>query len=96
MVVCLLCVIERMIVLNRFEVAKKAINDFNSHKRGEYGIASYFETIREALEKQIEKTPIQSYYSEGDYTWECVNCEETVDEGQNYCHNCGQKLLEWD
>jgi superfamily II helicase len=52
--------------------------------------------IVKALEKQIEKTPIQSYYSEGDYTWECVNCEETVDEGQNYCHHCGQKLLEWD
>ena len=56
----------------------------------------YTDKVREALEKQIEKTPIQSYYSEGDYTWECVNCEETVDEGQNYCHHCGQKLLEWD
>lgn len=28
--------------------------------------------------------------------WECVNCEETVDEGQNYCHNCGQRLVGWE
>lgn len=37
-------------------------------------------------------------FIEGDYNWECVNCEEVVDEGQNYCHNynCGQKLVEWE
>ena len=50
--------------------------------------------IVESLEKQLPKTPMQNFYKEGDYTWECVNCEETVDEGQNYCHNCGQKLVE--
>ena len=49
-----------------------------------------------ALEKQIAKTPMQNYYNEGDYAWECVSCEEVVAEGQNYCHNCGQKLLELD
>ena len=49
-----------------------------------------------ALEKQIAKTPMQNYYNEGDYVWECVSCEEVVAEGQNYCHNCGQKLLELD
>lgn len=49
-----------------------------------------------ALEKQIAKTPIQSFYNEGDYNWECKNCEQIVDEGQNYCHHCGQKLVEWD
>lgn len=53
-------------------------------------------TIIEALGKQIVKTPLESFYNEGDYTWECVNCEETVDEGQNYCHHCGQKLVEWE
>lgn len=53
-------------------------------------------TIRIALEKQIAKTPMQNYYNEGDYVWECVSCEEVVAEGQNYCHNCGQKLLELD
>ena len=50
--------------------------------------------IVESLEKQLPKTPMQNFYNEGDYTWECVNCEEAVDEGQNYCHNCGQKLVE--
>ena len=52
--------------------------------------------IKVALEKQIAKAPMQNYYNEGDYAWECVSCEEVVTEGQNYCHNCGQKLLELD
>lgn len=66
------------------------------HNYAQFEGIDFYGLAINALEKQMPKTPIQSYYSEGDYTWECVNCEETVDEGQNYCHHCGQKLLEWD
>lgn len=55
-----------------------------------------YAVIVESLEKQLPKTPMQNFYNEGDYNWECVNCEEVVDEGQYYCHCCGQKLLKWD
>lgn len=56
----------------------------------------YTDEVKKALEKQLPKTPMQNFYNEGDYNWECVNCEEVVDEGQYYCHCCGQKLLKWD
>ena len=52
--------------------------------------------VQEILEKNMVATPTQDFYNEGDYVWRCVRCEDMVDEGQNYCHNCGQKLLEWD
>ena len=68
---------------------------FGKRGHSQYSLYSIDRAIA-AIEKQLPKTPMQNFYNEGDYTWECVNCEETVDEGQNYCHNCGQKLVEWE
>lgn len=77
------------------EYAIKYFKEEKVHKGWKAAI-KYHDLAIKALEKQAVKTPIQSFYNEGDYNWECVNCEETVGEGQDYCHHCGQKLLEWD
>lgn len=51
------------------------------------------ELALEVLKKQIPITPIAGYYSEGDYLWECVVCDNYVEDGQIFCHVCGQKLI---
>ncbi len=45
-----------------------------------------------AIEKQIPKKPMQSYYNEGDYVWECLTCGNTSEHYQKYCVYCGQRL----
>ena len=47
-----------------------------------------------ALEKQTEKTPEAHYIGEGDLSFECKVCEQTVNEGSFYCWYCGQNLLD--
>lgn len=46
----------------------------------------------DAIKKQIPLIPIQSFYNEGDYVWECPICENIVGEGQHHCVDCGQRF----
>lgn len=45
-------------------------------------------------DKERIARPVETILREGEYLWECVVCEEIVEEGQYYCHNCGQHLLQ--
>ena len=54
------------------------------------------ELIIEALEKQIGKKPKIleiNYYNQKCISHECICCNESVGELQNYCGECGQKIL---
>ena len=59
-----------------------------------------FKVVKEALEKQIPKSPALSGdgYSEGNLvydTWECPNCGEQYEvdyDDYDYCPKCGQAI----
>ena len=55
--------------------------------------AGYIKLAIKALEKQVEKKPIENEIYGVSTSIFCPNCESELYAGQTYCDKCGQKIL---
>ena len=76
---------------------EKAIEELKSFSNGnkydtEYTDLEVFNLAIMALEKQIAKKPEKVPQFKGLICAYCPICETGIDEGNSFCHQCGQKL----
>lgn len=77
------------------KVQKSFLADINIDAHMAYKLA--IESLEKRIALQVGYTEAyQSYYSAGDEAEAyCLECDEFVEEEDNYCCECGQKL-DWD
>ena len=74
------------------ELRRKEMLKLSKHFKG-YGY------MQELQERDKAIMPIEGHYNDFNIrinTWKCEICDYKVDEATNFCHHCGQRLIEED